>query len=411
MSRTRRTPLALWVAFIIVCIFYSYEFFLRIIPSLLVNVLQSQYHATAIGIASFGTSYFIGYVFMQIPAGLIFERYSFPRVASLGLLICTIGTLLFTSAHELWLGLLGRFILGCGSAFAFIGAITFIRLYFPEKSFTLLIAFVISVGTIAGAFGQVFAANIIAHLTWRYTIDGMATWGIILTIALLSIPTHYFKEAKPVQRTLSIQAELGSVLRQKKLWFNGLLGSFLYLPTSVLAAIWGIDYFTKAFGVSSELAAIAIMLLFVGWALGGPIFSIIAGKTGREKTILTLASIVMAALLFFLLTRTHLSNVNLCLILLGFGLVSSAQVLVWRIFTQIFPTKELVGTASSATNLIIMLSIAFWDLLIGQLINDLHQGTSSFVALPELHKALFILPVLVLFSPLFLLGLPRTEDK
>ena len=405
MRELRATPVALWFAFALVCIFYAYEFFLRIIPSLLVDVLQTQYHATAVGIASFATSYFVAYVVLQIPAGLLFERYSFRWISALGLLLCIAGTLLFTSAHVLWLGLFGRFILGCGSAFAFIGAISFIRMYFPEKFFTFLIAIVISVGTIAGAFGQVFAASIIQHLTWRYTVDGMAAWGLFLAVVLLCIPERYFQREKAP--AVTIFSELNTVLRQRNLWVNGLLGSFLYLPTSILAAIWGIDYFTKGFGVSSEVAAIAIMFLFVGWAIGGPLFSVLAEKTGGEKTILTIASIIMAAVLFFLLTRSALSPVWLYVILLGFGLISSAQVLVWRLFATIFPDKALVGTASSATNLIIMLSIAIWDLLIGQLMSHLNHSQSLLVDVGQLRMALFILPILVLLTPLLVLMLRK----
>jgi MFS family permease len=404
-----------WFAFLTICIFYSYEFFLRISPSMLVDQLLVQFHTTALGIAGFATSYFLGYLVMQIPAGLIYDRYSFRWVTTFGLILCALGTLIFTMTDQLFIAFVGRFILGCGSAFAFIGAITFVRKFLPDHYFTLMIAIVISIGTIAGAFGQVFAVKIIGYLSWHFTIDGMATWGLILAIAILIIPKNNFIQTENnlhIHPIASIWPEIALVVKTPALWINGLIGSFLYLPTSILAAVWGLEFFSKAFHIDHTMGSIGITLLFVGWAIGGPIFSLISQRFHHEKLILIGSALLISAILFWLFSASQMSATMLLGILFIFGLISSAQVLVWKNFTFIFPDKSLVGTASSFTNLIIMLSIALWDLGIGQLINMIHHvsvNSAEQISAHDLRIALSILPLLVLTVPFMTFLLPKTK--
>jgi MFS family permease len=404
-----------WFAFLTICIFYSYEFFLRISPSMLVDQLLVQFHTTALGIAGFATSYFLGYLIMQIPAGLIYDRYSFRWVTAFGLFLCVFGTLIFTMTDQLFIAFVGRFILGCGSAFAFIGAITFVRKFLPDHYFTLMIAVVISIGTIAGAFGQVFAVKIIDYLSWHFTIDGMAIWGLILAIAILIIPKNNFIETKnklQLHPIASIWNEIALVVKTPALWINGLIGSFLYLPTSILAAVWGLEFFSKAFHLDHAIGSVGITLLFVGWAIGGPIFSMISQRFAHERLILIISALLISAILFWLLSARQMSAPLLLFILILFGLISSAQVLVWKNFTFIFPDKSLVGTASSFTNLIIMLSIAVWDLGIGQFINMVHHvsvNSTEQISAHDLRIALYVLPVLVLLVPVLSFFLPKNK--
>jgi MFS family permease len=413
MLYEKRVRAWIWFAFSILCIFYAYEFFLRISPSVLVDQLLIQYKTSAIGIAAFSTSYFLGYLIMQVPAGLLLDRYGFKLITATALMTCAIGTLIFTFGHTVFIGFLGRFILGCGSAFAFIGAITFVRKYFSEKYFTLLVAMIISVGTITGAFGQVFAVQITHYLGWHFTIDGIAIWGCILAMMILLIPKKYLIQTNTTShetKKLSVREELYFVLKTRALWVNGVIGSFLYLPTSVLAATWGVEFFNKAFSLNNTTGSIAITLLFIGWAMGGPFFSFINQRYHAEKFILSSGSIIAALLIGFILFQNSMTAITLYILLFLFGFFSSTQILVWRIFTLIVPNTSFVGVASSFTNLIIMLTVAVWDLGLGKIINTLSYQASNHAYLLtqiDIRKALSLLPILLLCVPFLTLLLPK----
>ncbi|MBX9705049.1 MAG: MFS transporter [Gammaproteobacteria bacterium] len=389
-----------WYLFIVISVFYAYEFFLRISPSIVIEQLLTQYHITATGIGEFASSYYLGYVLWQIPAGVLLDRYSFKWVMAGALLACVVGTVLFTLGTSVTQGILGRFILGSGSAFAFVGALTFAKKYLPEQHFTLLVALVISMATIIGAFGQVFATTIIAFMGWHRAIDGMATWGIFLALAMIVVPSRYFGSTGVSEQNSwgYIFQQFRCIIKKPVVWLNGIIGSLFYLPTSILAATWGVELFTKQYHFTSHQGSIAITFLFIGWALGGPFFGWIADKIGRERMTIGSAAAVAAALIAYILFSKQMTPLELNLLLLFFGLASSAQVLVWHIFTRIMPDKRLAGTASSFTNLLIMLSVAVWQLVLGKLINTLHDDFSAgarFFSATDLRVALISLPILL----------------
>jgi MFS family permease len=404
-----------WFALGVLSLFYAYEFFLRISPSILVDQLLNQYHISALGISGFSSSYFFGYLLMQLPAGLLFDRLGIKKVACIALLTCVAGSALFTFEHHYLLGLLGRFILGCGSAFSFIGAITFIRRYFKENYFALLVAFVISVGTIAGAFGQVFAVEIIHYLSWHLTLDGMATWGCVLAAALFFVPSKAFQDTgmhTPAKDIMTVFQELRLIIKNKLIWVNAMIGGILYVPTSVIATTWGIAFFHKAFHLSNDVGSLGVTVLFIGWAIGGPVFSFLASTWGKEKVMLSLCAVLAGLILSVLLMQKTMTPFELYSFLVVFGFFSGAQVVVWRIFASLVPDVQLTGSASAFTNLIIMLLVAIGDLCVGKLISHLGAQMPSHlngVFAGDLRTALYLLPLLLLAAPLLLALLSRMQ--
>lgn len=406
----QKIKLMSWYIFTIVSLFYCYEFFLRISPGILVEQLLAQYHVTALGIGEFASSYYIGYVLMQIPAGILFDKFRFKWVVSLSLISCVIGSSIFITADQVYIGILGRFILGCGSAFAFVGTVTFAKKYLADKHFTLWVALVISLGTIFAAFGQVFAARIIEYINWHRTIDGMATWGVVLALAITIVPQRYFEDldTKPTSWTF-IFKQFKEIINLRLVWLNGLIGSLFYLPTSVIAATWGVELFTEQYHFTKPQGSYAITCLFLGWAIGGPIFGYFV-KFGYERQIISGAAAIAAAIIMFVLFGHQLTAIGLYLALFAFGLASSAQVLVWHIFSRLIADKRLAGTAAAFTNLLIMCSIAVWDLVLGKVIDALHQSFSasarSFTAF-DLRVALLSLPLLIMVVIVLVWFLPK----
>jgi predicted MFS family arabinose efflux permease len=326
------------------------------------------------------------------------------------------GTLLFTLENNFFMGLLGRFILGCGSAFAFIGAVTFIRKIFFDNYFALLVAIVISVGTISGALGQVFAVQIIHYLSWHFTIGGMAIWGCFLALAFVCVPSSSFEETKSnksKKKLSTLLQELRFIIKNRELWINGLVGGIFYFPTSVIAATWGVEFFKKAFQLSDALGSVGVTFLFIGWSIGGPVFSFLACRYRLEKFILSAGAILSAIILIILLAQKSLMPGQIFFLLWLFGFFSGAQVVVWRIFTNLVPNVEWVGSASALTNLVIMLTVAIADLFLGKLINIaiLHFSDHIGGLLGiDLRVSLYLLPLLLLTIPLLLLLLKKTEN-
>ncbi len=394
-----------WYLIIVVSIFYCYEFFLRISPGLVMNQLLIQYHTHALGIAEFASFYYFAYMFAQVPAGMLFDRYSVKTVLNWAILVCIIGTLIFTTSHTITLGLLGRAIIGIGSAFAFVGALYVTKRYLPSKYFTTVTSLVISLGTLAGAFGQVFAANIIHAIGWQQSIFGIALLGFIIIMAIAAIPNRYLTCCNPTEIRLpgsAIVHQAWQLLKNKTIWINGVIGGLFYLPTSIFAATWGITFLTNQYDISKTQASFSITLIFLGWAIGAPIIGILCDRLQLEKWLLVIGALLASLTISLILYSPQLPFHTINLLLFAFGFTSSAQVIVWRIFHKQIKNDEVIGTASALTNMIIIAGGAIFQLVVGWLIDAIHQPvtgeTVPHYTTHDLKLALIILPISLLLT-------------
>ena len=147
--------------------FYCYEFFLRILTGAYQEQIVDYFHIQShVGFSFLVSSYNITYLLMQIPAGIILDRYGSKKVLIVATLICGIGNLLFISGG-FELAILGRLLVGVGSSFAFIGVLKLALENFPRKHFTIATSIVISLGTLAAAFSQNISVVVASYnISW-----------------------------------------------------------------------------------------------------------------------------------------------------------------------------------------------------------------------------------------------------
>ena len=142
--------------------FYCYEFFLRILTGAYQEQIVEHFNlSTHIGFSFLVSSYNITYLLMQIPAGILLDRYGSKKVLISATILCGVGNIIFVSGgYEL--ALFGRLLVGLGSSFAFIGVLKLTLENFESKYFPIITSLVISLGTLAAAFSQNISV-IISH--------------------------------------------------------------------------------------------------------------------------------------------------------------------------------------------------------------------------------------------------------
>ena len=112
MPGSLRRVLLPWVVCALGAIVYSYEYLLRMSPSVMQDSLMQFYHLTGVqyGYLS-GSFYYFMYVAMQIVVGLLVDRYGPRRLLTLACLLCAFGGWLFACSHMLWVAMTGRFLI------------------------------------------------------------------------------------------------------------------------------------------------------------------------------------------------------------------------------------------------------------------------------------------------------------
>jgi predicted MFS family arabinose efflux permease len=120
-------------------LFYVYGFTLRIMPSAMTHELMRGFdiNAQTLGILV-GLMYW-GYTLMQIPSGLLYDRFSSRHILTVTLLICSTGTLILGATQNITIACIGSFVMGLGEAFGFVGVLVLAARWFPPKYFALIV--------------------------------------------------------------------------------------------------------------------------------------------------------------------------------------------------------------------------------------------------------------------------------
>jgi len=365
-------------------IFYSYEYLLRIAPSVIEQPLREHFNLSATGFGHISSIYYYAYVPMQLPVGLLLDRYGPRRLLTLACLICVIGTFLFTGTTSFWVAASGRFLVGLGSAFAFVGVLKLATIWLPENRLAMVSGMTAALGTIGAMVGDNFLVFFVTQFGWVKALNAIAVMGIGLMFALW-IGIHDKKGRYRQSGTVSTMKkgliDLGIIARNKQIWVNGMYGCLVYLPTTVFAELWGIPYLRHAIGLSADAEGLANSLLFLGFTIGAPLMGYISDKLARRKFPMIIGAIGAAVFMTIILYFPGLNEFNVQLLMFLLGLFYSAQAIVFAVGRELSP-GEAAGTAMAITNMIVMLGAMLLQPLVGHLLDyslTLHIGNEALV--------------------------------
>lgn len=360
-----------WMICALGAIYYSYEYLLRITPSVMESALRTHFNLSAAGFGLLSAFYYYAYVPLQIPVGILLDRYG-PRILiTLACLICVIGTFMFSATSIFWIAALGRFLVGFGSAFAFVGILKLSTIWLPEDKLGMVAGLASALGTVGAMIGDNLMSELVVHFGWYYTVNFSACIGIILTVILwfgirdnkksedkINI-THDFKK---------IIQDLLIIIRNKQIWINGAIGCLIYLPTTVFAELWGIPYLEHVHDLSKESAGFANSLIFFGFMLGAPLMGFISDKLKCRKLPLLFGAVFAAIVMLVIFYVPDLSELQIYILLFILGLFYSSQCIVFAIGRELSPIAA-AGTAIAVTNMLVMLGAVFLQPLVGNLLD------------------------------------------
>lgn len=402
-------------------IFYSYEYLLRIAPSVMEHSLRTHFNLSASGFGLLSSIYYIAYVPMQLPVGVFLDRFGPKRLLTFACFICVVGTYLFTGTTVFWVAALGRFLMGFGSAFAFVGVLKLATIWLPENRLAMVSGMTSALGPIGAMLGDNFLEIFIEQYGWIKTLNMTAIFGIFLTVVLwFGIHDKKGKstDGGTVPSFRKGLIDLGIIIRNKQIWVNGLYGCLVYLPTTVFAELWGIPYLRHAHGLSAQAAGLANSLLFLGFIIGAPLMGYISDKLQRRKFPMLIGASGAAIVMMMILYLPGLNESNIQALMFLLGLLYSSQAIVFAVGRELSP-GEAAGTAMATTNMIVMLGAMLLQPLVGHLLDlslKTHAGDGGIVdnvqklyTVDDYQFALSIIPLGILIAAILTFFLKETH--
>lgn len=363
--------LAAWLACGVGAIFYSYEYLIRIAPSAMEMPLRHHFALSATGFGILSSMYYYTYVPMQIPVGMLMDRFGPRRLLTFACSVCALGALLFASTKLFGIAVIGRALMGVGSAFAYVGVLKIATIWFPEDKLAMIAGLTAAIGTIGAMLGDNVMTHIVILTDWQQTTVWTAVIGAVLTF-IIWISIHDHKRDNESGGTIDTLhrnfEDLFIILKTKQMWLNGLFGCLIYLPTTVFAELWGIPYLENAHGLSPTDASFANSLVFLGFTVGAPIMGMISDKIHNRTLPMSIGAIGAAIIMLVIIYVPNLPVKTLNLCIFSLGLFYSCQAIVFAVGRELSP-NEAAGTAFAVTNMLVMLGAMFIQPLVGKLLD------------------------------------------
>ena len=346
-----------WMVWIVSLSFVLFQFFLQLSFGEMVSVVMKSFDLSATKSGVLASSYYFVYVFLQMPAGMLIDRYGPRRILSVAALVVVLGCVMFAEAPNFSIAMCGRLLMGTGAAFAFVGSLNLVSMWFPANRFGVMTALAETAGMFGSILGTLLLATFVHHVGWRYCMLFSAGLSLVLAALLWSVVRDTPDNVTLItQRSFSSWWEDVKLLFSKKIaWLNGVYSGLLFLIITVFVALWSVPFMQVSHHMSLLKATWVCDMVFVGAAIGNPVMGWIDGHLASRKLLFVLGPLVAAALLGLLLFVPQLSTPVVTVLMFMLGLSISSYVLTFVVGNELAPH----GARTTSLGFVNTLSVGF----------------------------------------------------
>lgn len=253
-----------------------------------------RFHITAAQLATFTVVQLSVYAAMQIPVGVLLDRFGSKKLMVIGLVMMTVGQMWFAFAGSFGVGIAARVLLGAGDAMVFTSLLRLVAVWFRVKQ----APFVTQLTGMVGQLGAVAAATPLAAAlaTWGWTrsFATAASIGVVLAVALLVVVKDSPYSGEAVER-IKIRA-LARTLAE--VWGNPgtRLGMWVHFSSqfgaTVFTMLWGYPFLVSGEGLEPKVAANLLIVMTVTAMAAGPAVAAFTSRVPFRRSQLVIGIVV-----------------------------------------------------------------------------------------------------------------------
>ncbi|MGE0612249.1 MAG: MFS transporter [Hyphomicrobiales bacterium] len=366
----RLLPLLGWFS---AAVFFFYAWVLRVSPSVMVEELMRDFAVGAAVLGNLSAAYFYGYAGMQIPVGLLLDRFGPRRLMTIAAALCAAGCLLFAMGETLASVTAGRFLIGASAAFSLTGSMAVAGSWFGPHRFAVLSGLAMALGMAGGVAGQAPLRLAVEAWDWRTTMLLLAAAGLGIALALFATVRDRGVGSGGVAQVLR---GLVRVMRARATWLIAIAGLGATAPLLAFAGLWGVPFFGVAYGLDKAAAATITSLMIAGWGIGAPVAGWLSDRIGRRGLPLLAGMLLQAAALAALIFIPGLPVAALAVLSFLAGAFGSAQICCFALIRECHP-PSLSGTGIGIVNAMVTGAGALFQPLIGLLLDRSWDGRTQ----------------------------------
>jgi len=341
----------------------------------MVDDLMRDFSVSAAVLGNLSAFYFYAYAGIQLPVGVLVDRFGARRVLAIAALACGAGSALFGMAANIEIAYLGRLLVGLGAAFTWVGTLKIASVWFPANRFAMVSGLTLMLGMGGGIGGQAPLAAFVEMVGWRETMMVAAAVAGILALLILAVVRDGSGDhgEGPQPGQVRLLDGLKSAIARPQTWFVGAFGLFMAGPMLSFGGLWGVPYMTSVHGLDRASAGLMASTMMVGWAIGAPLSGWVSDRIGRRKPLMIGGALIALVTVSAVIYLPGLSIWTMRILLLINGITAGGMVVGFAVSREI-NLPHASGAALGIVNMMVMASGAVFQPLIGLLLDANWEG-------------------------------------
>lgn len=370
---------------------------------------QERFGVGAGALASFAVLQLLVYAGLQVPVGLLLDRFGSLRLIVGGALVMAAGQALMAFSDGVTGAVLARILVGAGDAMTFISVLRLVPQWFPARRVPVLTQLTGLVGQLGQILSAVPLAALLAVSGWTAAFVSTAAAGVFVAILAL-VALRDTPDQRMATGSAVTARQLGSDLKHAWLHPGTRLGLWSHFTTqftgTVFALMWGFPFLIAGEGVSRPTASALLTLFVLTGMAAGPIVGVLVQRHPLRRSWLVLGVIGVNATGWglVLLWPGQAPLAVLVLLVLALGLGGPGSMIGFE-FARTFNPPSRLGTATGIVNVGGFVASLLTILLIGLILDARTGGTTDY----DLGDFRVALAVQYLVGGIGLIGILRTR--
>lgn len=374
--------------------FFTYQFILRLWPSIMMNQIMQQHAIDATAFGLLASFYYWGYAGFQVPIAVWLDKYGVKFIVFLCATICGLATLTATYSDNWYVVLASRFFVGVGSAVGILGVSKALSEWFSKENYGRMIGLTFTIGLMGAIYGGKPTTLLVEH----FGSEKVATTLAFVSMAIGFAALLFYRKPKVATKEKKVEPlrfkDFLKVLTSPTLCVLAISNLLLVGALEGFADVWGVNYLVTAYGLEKASAAEITSFIFVGMLFGGPLLTLASLRLGNFPVI-ALSGVAMAAIFLYVLTTPTYNWGLLASLFFVVGVFCCYQVLVFAAGCE-FVRPQLLGVTIAFLNSVNMLGGSFFHSIIGKLMDnywtgEMVNGIRSY-SLDAYNHALLVIP-------------------
>ena len=289
-----------WVIWTVGLSVYAWAIFNRSSLGVAGLLATSRFGISATELSFFTVLQLVVYAGLQVPIGVLLDRFGSRVLLLGGLALMTLGQLVFAFATSFPVAVLARAMVGAGDAAMFVSVIRLVTVWFLVRQAPMITQ-------LTGQLGQVGAIAAAAPLSWAlHQLGWTRTFAFASSLGIVGmVVVALVIKDSPYARGEVARIKMRALARSLRvIWGNpgtrlGMWSHFVsQFSGTVFALLWGFPFLVRAEGLSAGTASTLLIVMTLWIMLSGVVLGALVSRYPYYRSWMVLGIVAAMALVW-----------------------------------------------------------------------------------------------------------------